>query len=397
MTRNGVRLVLKAKKPLPILFAVMFLVMVGFGIIIPVLPFYAENIGASPAELGWLMAVYSVMQLLFAPVWGRVSDRIGRKPVMMIGIIGLALSFFLMAVSSSLWMLFAARIIGGFLSAANMPTVMAYVADVTTPEDRGKGMGIIGAAIGLGFIFGPAIGGIFSKADLSVPFYIAGFSSLLTFFVVLFFLKESLPKEKRKTSNESGTSRWLAFSGPSAILFLLQLFVSISLAGLEATFAYFAAQKAGLGTVELGYIFMIMGFAGAIVQGGLVGRLTKKRGEGFTIQLGIAISAIGFALILLTDDFATAALFLTIFGIGNGFIRPSVSSLITKISTAGHGSATGLLSSFDSLGRITGPPLGGWLFSIAAGLPYILGILLSAIAFILYRYYAVKSKTAQGI
>ncbi|WP_375143356.1 MFS transporter [Domibacillus sp. A3M-37] len=388
---------MKAKKPLPILFAVMFLVMVGFGIIIPVLPFYAENIGASPAELGWLMAVYSVMQLLFAPVWGRVSDRIGRKPVMMIGIIGLALSFFLMAVSSSLWMLFAARIIGGFLSAANMPTVMAYVADVTTPEDRGKGMGIIGAAIGLGFIFGPAIGGIFSKADLSVPFYIAGFSSLLTFFVVLFFLKESLPKEKRKTSNESGTSRWLAFSGPSAILFLLQLFVSISLAGLEATFAYFAAQKAGLGTVELGYIFMIMGFAGAIVQGGLVGRLTKKRGEGFTIQLGIAISAIGFALILLTDDFATAALFLTIFGIGNGFIRPSVSSLITKISTAGHGSATGLLSSFDSLGRITGPPLGGWLFSIAAGLPYILGILLSAIAFILYRYYAVKSKTAQGI
>ncbi|WP_435367215.1 MFS transporter [Domibacillus tundrae] len=388
---------MEAKKPLPILFAVMFLVMVGFGIIIPVLPFYAENMGASPAELGWLMAVYSVMQLLFTPVWGRVSDRIGRKPVMMIGIIGLALSFFLMAVSSSLWMLFAARIIGGFLSAANMPTVMAYVADVTTPEDRGKGMGIIGAAIGLGFIFGPAIGGIFSKADLSVPFYIAGFSSLLTFFVVLFFLKESLPKEKRKTSNESGTSRWLAFSGPSAILFLLQLFVSISLAGLEATFAYFAAQKAGLGTVELGYIFMIMGFAGAIVQGGLVGRLTKKRGEGFTIQLGIAISAIGFALILLTDDFATAALFLTIFGIGNGFIRPSVSSLITKISTAGHGSATGLLSSFDSLGRITGPPLGGWLFSIAAGLPYMLGILLSAIAFILYRYYAVKSKIAQGI
>ncbi|WP_245618139.1 MFS transporter [Domibacillus tundrae] len=388
---------MEAKKPLPILFAVMFLVMVGFGIIIPVLPFYAENMGASPAELGWLMAVYSVMQLLFTPVWGRVSDRIGRKPVMMIGIIGLALSFFLMAVSSSLWMLFAARIIGGFLSAANMPTVMAYVADVTTPEDRGKGMGIIGAAIGLGFIFGPAIGGIFSKADLSVPFYIAGFSSLLTFFVVLFFLKESLPKGKRKTSNESGTSRWLAFSGPSAILFLLQLFVSISLAGLEATFAYFAVQKAGLGTVELGYIFMIMGFAGAIVQGGLVGRLTKKRGEGFTIQLGIAISAIGFALILLTDDFATAALFLTIFGIGNGFIRPSVSSLITKISTAGHGSATGLLSSFDSLGRITGPPLGGWLFSIAAGLPYMLGILLSAIAFILYRYYAVKSKTAQGI
>ena len=178
---------LETKKALPILFAVMFLVMVGFGIIIPVLPFYAENIGASSLQLGLLMAVYSVMQFLFAPMWGRISDRIGRKPVMMIGIFGLAVSFFLMGLSSELWMLFAARVIGGFLSSANMPTVTAYVADITTPEDRGKGMGVVGAAIGLGFIFGPAIGGIFSKTSLNMPFYIAGAASLLTFFIVGFF------------------------------------------------------------------------------------------------------------------------------------------------------------------------------------------------------------------
>ncbi|HEY9576138.1 MAG TPA: MFS transporter, partial [Pseudobacillus sp.] len=162
---------LETKKALPILFVVMFLVMVGFGIIIPVLPFYAENIGASPTQLGLLMAVYSLMQLLFAPMWGRISDRIGRKPVIMIGILGLSLSFFLMGLSSALWMLFAARVIGGILSAANMPTVMAYAADITTPEERGKGMGIIGAATGLGLIFGPAIGGVFSEASLNMPFY----------------------------------------------------------------------------------------------------------------------------------------------------------------------------------------------------------------------------------
>src|SRR5690625_6563648 len=132
----------------------MFFVMVGFGIIIPVLPFYAETLGASPAELGLLMAVYSLMQLLFAPMWGRISDRIGRKPVILTGIFGLAISFFFMALASKLWMLFAARIIGGFLSSANMPTVTAYVADITSEEDRGKGMGIIGAAEGLGFILG---------------------------------------------------------------------------------------------------------------------------------------------------------------------------------------------------------------------------------------------------
>ncbi|OAH53149.1 MULTISPECIES: tetracycline resistance MFS efflux pump [Bacillaceae] len=383
---------METKKSLSILFAVMFLVMVGFGIIIPVLPFYAENIGASPAQLGLLMAAYSVMQLLFAPMWGRLSDRIGRKSLILIGIFGLAISFFLMAVSSALWMLFAARIIGGFLSSANMPAVMAYVADITTPEDRGKGMGVIGAAIGLGFIFGPAIGGIFSKSSLSVPFYLAGASSILTFLIVLFFLKESLPIEKRGQQSTKKTSLMQAFSGPISILFFLQLFVSLSLAGLEATFAYYAAQKAEIGIVELGYIFMIMGLAGAIVQGGLVGRLTKKYGEGLTIQLGILISAIGFGLILFVNSFATAAIFLTIFGIGNGFIRPSVSALITKVSTNGHGSATGMLSSFDSLGRIIGPPLGGWLFSLAIGLPYILGILLSIAAFGMYRFYMIQAK-----
>ncbi|SEN44169.1 Multidrug resistance protein [Mesobacillus persicus] len=387
---------MKTNKALPILFAVMFLVMVGFGIIIPVLPFYAEEIGASPTQLGLLMAVYSFMQLLFAPVWGRISDKIGRKPVIMIGILGLSLSFLMMAWSTELWMLFAARIVGGILSSANMPTVMAYVADITSPEDRGKGMGIIGAATGLGFIFGPAIGGVFSEQSLNLPFYLAAASSLLTFFFVMVVLKESLTPEQRKVQ-ETGKKPSLieALKGPNSILFILQLFVSLSLAGLEATYAYFAAATAGLEAVQLGYIFMIMGLAQAFVQGGLVGKLTKRFGEGFVIQLGIVISAIGFSLILFTENFFTAALFLTIFGIGNGFIRPGVSSLLTKTSSAGHGSVTGLLSSFDSLGRIIGPPLGGLLFSITIGLPYLSGMFLSIIALMFYQIYRVRMRKLQ--
>nr|WP_205092203.1 MFS transporter [Thalassobacillus pellis] len=387
---------MQMKKALPILFAVMFFVMVGFGIIIPVLPFYAEEIGASPTQLGLLMAVYSFMQLIFAPMWGRISDRIGRKPVIALGIAGLALSFFLMALSTQLWMLFAARIIGGFLSSANMPTIMAYVADITSEEDRGKGMGIIGAAIGLGFVFGPAIGGVFSKTSLEMPFYVAGISSLITLLLVLFLLKESLSKESRGQHSAKREPLRSALGKPVSLLFFLQLFVSLSLSGLEATFAYFAAEKAGLGAVRLGYIFMIMGLAGALVQGGLVGRLTRKFGEPFVIQLGIFISAIGFGLILFVDDFLTATIFLSVFGIGNGVIRPSVSSLLTKKSKTGYGSATGLLSSFDSLGRIIGPPLGGWLFSIAIGLPFISGIFLSIIAWFIFRFYAAKVKKSQS-
>jgi MFS transporter, DHA1 family, multidrug resistance protein len=390
----GVENPLETKRALPILFLVMFLVMIGFGIIIPVLPFYAEEIGANPTQLGLLMAVYSLMQLIFAPFWGKLSDRIGRKPIMMMGIAGLALSFFMQAMATELWMLFAARIIGGILSSANMPTAMAYVADITTPENRGKGMGIIGAATGLGFVFGPAIGGVFSKTSMNLPFYIAGFSSLITLVLVFFLLKESIQKRAENTPREKKQSLWAAFSGAASVLYLLQLLISLSLSGLEATFAYFAAEKANLNAVSLGYIFMIMGFASAIVQGGLVGKLTKKYGEGTVIQGGIIVSAIGFALILLVDSFITAAIFLTIFGIGNGVIRPSVSSLLTKTSTSGHGSATGLLSSFDSLGRIIGPPLGGWLFSLAIGLPYVSGAIISVLAFILYQVYRSQSKAA---
>jgi multidrug resistance protein len=284
---------LETKRALPILFLVMFLVMIGFGIIIPVLPFYAEEMGASPTQLGLLMAVYSLMQLIFAPFWGKLSDRIGRKPIMMIGIAGLSLSFFMQAMATELWMLFAARIIGGMLSSANMPTAMAYVADITTPENRGKGMGIIGAAVGLGFVFGPGIGGIFSKSSMSMPFYLAGTSSLITLVIIFFFLKESLQKDSAEMNLSKTQSRWKAFTGPASVLFLLQLLISLSLSGLEATFAYFAAKKAGLGAIQLGYIFMIMGFAGAMVQGGMVGRLTKKYGEGKVIQGGIIVSAVG--------------------------------------------------------------------------------------------------------
>ena len=197
----------ETKRALPILFAVMFLVMVGFGIIIPVLPFYAENIGANPTQLGFLMAFILLCNSSLRQCGARISDRVGRKPVIMIGILGLSLSFFLMGSISSLWMLFVARIIGGILSSANMPTVMAYVADITSPEDRGKGMGVVGAATGLGFVFGPAMGGVFSKISLSMPFYMAGVTSLLTFFLVLFLLKESLAKEIEDKTNKKKTSR----------------------------------------------------------------------------------------------------------------------------------------------------------------------------------------------
>jgi multidrug resistance protein len=338
------------------------------------------------------MASYSVMQFLFAPMWGGVSDRIGRKPVILIGIAGLAISFFLFAMADSLWMMFLSRILGGFLSSANMPTVMAYVADITTPENRGKGMGMIGASVGMGFVFGPAIGGIFSQSgNYSLPFFISGVVAAITFVFVFVAVKESLAPENRKTAGKK-ESRWSAFGGSISYLYILLFFASFAMAGLEATFAYFAAERAGMGTTGLGYIFMIMGLAGAAVQGGLVGRLIKTRGESFVTQLGLFVSAIGFMLILLIHSFTTAAIFLTVFALGNGLIRPSVSALVSKRTTAGQGAASGLITSFESFGRITGPIVGGALFELQSGYPYVAGTVLTAVAWVLFMIYLGKAK-----
>lgn len=195
---------------------------------------------------------------------------------------------------------------------------------------------------------------------------------------------------------KSSQSRWAAFTGKNQILYILQFFISVSLAGLETTFPYFANERAGLNSESIGYIFMIMGLGGAIVQGGLMGPLTKKFGEGKVIQGGIIVSAFGFGLLLLTTNFLTATVFITIFGLGNGVIRPAVSALLTKNATIGHGSVTGLLSSFDSLGRIIGPILGGWLYKHGSSFPYISGIFLSLVALSLYQVYRTRFKELKG-
>jgi multidrug resistance protein len=375
------------KRVFLVLFAIMFMVMLGFGIIIPVLPFYAEKFGADSVTLGLLMAVYSIMNFIFAPIWGSLSDRVGRKPVLLIGLVGFAASYFLFAAATQLWMLFATRIMAGVLSAATLPTVMAYMADITTPETRAKGMGMVGAAAGLGFVFGPAIGGGFHRFGDQMPFLVAGILVILNFLFAAFILKESVSPEQRLQHAKKKEKIWEAFKPPVSYLFLLQFVVTLSLAGLEATFAYFSAVRFGADAADMAAIFTIMGVAGAIVQGGLIGRLTKAVGEARVIQVGLSISAAGFLLITQIHSFLTAAVYLTVFAVGNGMIRPAVSALISKQTAAGQGGAMGLLGSMDSLGRIAGPVIGGTLYQVAHPSPYISGAIISLLGMVLFMSY----------
>jgi multidrug resistance protein len=375
------------KRVFLVLFAIQFMVMLGFGIIIPILPYYAQSFGADAFTLGMLMAVYSIMNFVFAPIWGSLSDRIGRKPVLLIGLAGFAASYFLFAMSTQLWMLFATRILAGALSAATLPTVMAYMADITTPETRARGMGAIGAAAGLGFVFGPAIGGGFSMFGQHMPFLIAGILVVINLVFASLVLKESLSAEERQKNRAKKETAWSSFKIPASYLFIMQFMVTLSLAGLEATFAFFAMDAFGANERDMAMIFTIMGITGAIVQGALIGRLTKAFGETKVIQLGLLISIVGFLLITQVHSFATAAVFLSIFGAGNGMIRPAVSSLVSKRVRTGQGGSMGLLSSMDSLGRITGPILGGTLYVAGMNLPYLSGAFVCLAAAVMLAIY----------
>ena len=359
--------------------------MLGFGIIIPNPAYYAKDIGATTTEIAILMSIYSGMQLLFAPIWGRLSDKHGRKPAILLGLLGNAAALVGFGLAKTYIWLLIARGAAGIASAAVLPSVMAYVADVTTPEERGRGMGLMGAAMGLGFILGPAVGGIMGRHD--TPFFVAGGLSLLTFLFALVLLPESLQKDFTGKALED-QHEWISpreifrqttLKSPLIPLFLVAFFSTFSFAGLEMTFPLFIEKGWDYGEREMGWMFMFMGAIVVPLQGGLLGRLINWFGERRIILVGLLLNAIGMALLLNAYSFGTLMVYLTIAGIGNQLIRPTNTSWISKQTQIGQGAAIGIMDAFLSLGRILGPIFGGWLYAKEA-YPYavLAGILVIA-------------------
>ena len=361
------------KSRLLLLFLTLFFVMLGFGIIIPNLAYYAEDIGASPTEIAILLSIYSGMQLVFAPIWGRLSDKYGRKPAILYGLLGNAIALAAFGLAKDYFWLFIARSAAGISSAAVLPSVMAYVADVTTEEERGKGMGLMGAAMGLGFIFGPAIGGVLGSHDL--PFFVAGGLSFLTFLYVLAILPESLQKDAVEEGREWISPRDIfhqtTFKSSLTPLFLVAFFSTFSFAGLEATFPLFIKDVWEFDQREMGWMFMVMGAIVVPLQGGLLGRLINWIGERRIILVGLLLNVLGMTLFLYAFNFVTLTIYLTITGIGNQLIRPTNTSWISKQTNIGQGAAIGIMDAFLSLGRILGPLLGGWLYDKSTHPEYI--------------------------
>jgi DHA1 family multidrug resistance protein-like MFS transporter len=357
--------------PVLILFITLFVVMVGFGLIFPIMPFYTMQMGATPLQFGLLLASYSVMQFIFSPIWGSLSDKYGRKPFLLLGLAGFSITFVLFGLSTSLWMLFVSRILGGILSSACLPTAMAYIADTTTEEERGQGMGMLGAAMGLGMIVGPAIGGLFSSWHLGLPFFLAASIAALNFIFTAIFLKESKKPHSKAEIKYDRFRHLMSLRGYMALVFFLVFLVSFSMSSYETTFPLFAQAELNYKAMDMGLIFTFMGLMSVIVQGLMVGRMIKKMGEELTIKIGLFFSLIGYGFTIFAHNTWMLIFYVCLAALGQGLLRPSLASLISKDTELEEGATMGAMQSVDSLGRIVGPVAGGALFQMSIVLPYL--------------------------
>jgi len=373
---------------MPVLFLIVFVDLVGFGLVIPLLPFYAERYGASPEQVTMLVAVYSLVSMITAPLWGRLSDQVGRRPVLMASTIASALAYLWFGFASSLWMLYAARILAG-ACAGNIAAAQAYIADVTTPENRARGMGLIGAAFGLGFIIGPAIGGIvagnnLAHADLRTPGLIAAGLSLTAFVGVVTILRESLPAEARGRARRGRLAAIRHALGRSDLARLLLVFflVILAFAGMEATFALWAMQQLSWGPEQVGYIFAYVGVLSAIMQGRLIGPLTRRLGEERLLLGGLVLIALGLLILPAARGLAGLIVAVTLLALGMGATQPSINSLISRGAGAEEqGEVMGVAQSVGSLSRVLGPVAAGVLFAtLGRSFPFFWGTLLVVLA-----------------
>lgn len=366
----------------------IFIDMTGFGLILPLLPFWAQRLGASPTGIGLILTIYALAQFIFTPILGRLSDRYGRKPIIALSLLIEALSFALSALAGSFAFLLVARFIGG-LGASNIGSAQAVVSDTTPPEGRARGMGLIGAAIGLGFVIGPAIGGVLAPLGSTVPFWVAMAVALINAALVFSFLPETR-KRNEATSDHSQNMlfagwRYVLRSGALARLIVVYLLFTIAFTAMEALFPLFTQKAFGWGATQNGYVFTYVGIIIVIMQGGLVGQLVKRFGEKSLAIAGLVMLATGLILLTWSTSLALLLIALAMLSAGDGAVATTISTLLSFVSPQdAQGETLGLAQGMGGLGRILGPLAAGLVFEIGGpGAPFLAGGILVALATLL--------------
>jgi DHA1 family tetracycline resistance protein-like MFS transporter len=361
----------------------------GFGLILPLLPFWAERLGANAVGVGLILTIYALAQFIFTPVLGTLSDRYGRKPVILTSLLIEATSLAFTALAGALPILLLARFIGG-IGASNIGSAQAVVSDVTTARERAKGMGMIGAAIGLGFVIGPALGGVLAPLGQTVPFWVAAGVALLNALLVALLLPETRKQRASQTAqaaHRQGIS--VIFSGwknalhyPAVVrLVIVNLFYTVAFTAMEAVFPLFTQHGFGWNATQNGYVFTYVGFIVVIMQGGLVGQLVKRWNEHGVMLAGLVLLAGGLLLLAFSTQLALLLAALGVLSIGDGAATPTVSTLLSFASPAeAQGETLGLAQGVGGLGRIIGPLLAGSAYTIAPATPFIGGGILVVLA-----------------
>lgn len=361
----------------------MFIAMLGIGLIIPVLPKFMLEFGASGQALGYLVAAFGLTQFIFSPIAGELSDKYGRKNMIVSGLAAFTLSQFIFAVADQMWLLYLSRLIGGMGAAFMIPSMMAYVADITTDEARGKGMGLLGAAMSLGFVIGPGIGGFLAEYGLRVPFYVSAAVAFVSTVVSLIFLRETLSMEdqlahrnsEKKRSNlfvQFGQSFKAAYLVPLILVFTL----TFGLSNFEAIFGLFVDQKFGYTPKDIAILITVGALIGVIVQSFLIGRLLQRYGEKRLINISFFVSAVTMVLMLLSGNFWYVLAVTSIFFVFTSILRPSINTLLSKMAGKEQGFVAGMNNAYMSVGNIVGPSLAGILYDVHLNLPYLFGAFL---------------------
>jgi len=380
----------KSKASLSVIFITVFIDLLGFGILIPILPTFAsKDLAVSDFGIGLIIAVFSFVQFLFNPILGKISDKVGRKPIIVLSLLITSSSYILFSFSNTFILLLISRMLAG-LGGSNIGVAQAYIADVTTKEERSKGMGLIGAAFGLGFVFGPLIGGLISGFGYEYAGYGSAAFSFIAFLFAIFFLPESntIRQKDSKISFKLFDISEIrsTFKIPQVGLLIMIFFIIIfSIANIYGTFAILGYKVYGFSDRENGYLFGVMGIVGTIIQGGLIKKLTKRFSDISLVRVGTIFMMLGLGFLPYGDSFLSAVLIVIVLSVGTGLLQPMILSMISKYSPDNkQGAILGITQSFSALGRVLGPLWGGFAFDyIGYEFPFLTGALFTFITFMI--------------
>jgi MFS transporter, DHA1 family, tetracycline resistance protein len=392
------------KKPsLLIIFLTVFIDLIGFGIVMPLLPLYSDKFGAPGWMNGAIVASFSLMQFIFAPVWGKLSDRIGRRPVLLVSNLGSTIAYAMFGFASrfegstALWLLLASRVFAG-ICGANLSVASAYIADVSPPEKRSRSLGLIGMAFGLGFILGPALGSFSAdQFGLAGPGWVAGAICGANFLFTLFFLVESRAPNATGHVRRVRWEQWAhTFKHPTvAFLIVLYFFATFAFAAFEVTIGLLLKNKFNYGPKEVGYYITYCGLLSALLQGGGIGPLVKRFGERKLLSLALIIVAVGMVMIPYATTNAGLLVALGVFAAGSGIHRPPLFGLISMLTPEDEqGSTMGVTQSAGSLARILGPVFAATLFEFRPALPYLICAVIAGISGLVAWNYLNRPSTA---